>query len=91
MNKPITNNEITNVIKKKKKKTSPQKKPRARRLHKGLLSNIWRRANAYPSETFTKKFSIGRNTSELILGSHHHPDTKTRQRQHTKKENFLLI
>ena len=24
---------------------------------------------------------------KLILQSHHHPDTKTRQRQHTKKEN----
>ena len=28
----------------------------------------------------------GRNTSKLIQG-HHHPDTKTRQRQH-KKENY---
>ena len=28
----------------------------------------------------------GRNTSKLILGGHHHPDTKTRQRQHTKKK-----
>ena len=28
----------------------------------------------------------GRNTSKLILGGHHHPDTKTRQRQHTKRK-----
>ena len=28
----------------------------------------------------------GRNTSKLILWGHHHPDTKTRQRQHTKKK-----
>ena len=27
----------------------------------------------------------GRNTSKLILQGRHHPDTKTRQRQHTKK------
>ena len=25
---------------------------------------------------------------KLILQGHHHPDTKTRQRQHTKKENY---
>ena len=28
-----------------------------------------------------------RNTPELILRGHHHPDIKTRQKQHTKKEN----
>ena len=28
----------------------------------------------------------GRNTSKLILRGHHHSDTKTRQRQHTKKK-----
>ena len=27
----------------------------------------------------------------LILQGHHHPDTKTRQRQHTKKENYRPI
>ena len=26
------------------------------------------------------------NTSKLILQSHHHPDTKTRQRQHKKRK-----
>ena len=29
----------------------------------------------------------GRNTSKLILQGHHHPDTKTRQRQHKKIKN----
>ena len=28
----------------------------------------------------------GRNTSKLILRGHHHPDTKTRQRQHKKRK-----
>ena len=28
----------------------------------------------------------GRNTSKLILQGHHHPDTKTRQKQHTKRK-----
>ena len=31
------------------------------------------------------------NTSKFILRGHHHPDTKTRQRQHTKKENYRPI
>ena len=30
----------------------------------------------------------GRNTSKLILWGHHHPDTKTRQRQHTHKRKL---
>ena len=33
----------------------------------------------------------GRNTSKLILQGNYHPDTKTRQRQHTKKENYRPI
>ena len=28
----------------------------------------------------------GRNTSKFILGGHHHPATKTRQRQHKKRK-----
>ena len=32
----------------------------------------------------------GRNTFKLILRGHHHPDTKTRQRQHTKR-NYMPI
>ena len=28
----------------------------------------------------------GRNTSKLSLQGHHHPDTKTRQRQHKKRK-----
>ena len=34
---------------------------------------------------FPKNFR-GRNTSKIILQGHHHPDTKTRQRQHTHKK-----
>ena len=49
------------------------------------LSNIQRRANAYPSKTLSKNCR-GRNTSKLILQGHHHPDTKTKQRQHTKRK-----
>ena len=32
-----------------------------------------------------------RNTPKLILQGHHHPDTKTRKRHHTKKENYRAI
>ena len=37
MNNPITNTEIETVI---KKKSPPKQKPRARWLHRGILSNI---------------------------------------------------
>ena len=79
MNNPITNTEIEMVI-----KNLPQNKPRARWLHRVILSNIQRRANAYPSKTVSKNCR-GRNTSKHILRGHHHPDTKTRQRQHIKR------
>ena len=58
-------------------------------LHRRILSNIQRRANAYPSEILSK-ICKGRNTSNLTLQGHRHPDTKTRQRQH-KKENHRPI
>ena len=44
-----------------------------------------KRANAYPSKTLLKNCK-GRNASKLILRGHHHPDTKTRQRQHKKRK-----
>ena len=78
MNNPITNTEIEMVI-----KNLPQNKPRARWLHRGILSNIQRRANAYPLKTFSKNCR-GRNT--FILQGHHHPDTKTRQRQYKERK-----
>ena len=80
MNNPITRTEIEVVI-----KNLPQnQKPRTRWLHRRILSNIQRRANAYPSITLSKNCR-GRTTSKLILQDHHHPDTKTRQSQHTKR------
>ena len=38
-----------------------------------------------PLKTLSKNCR-GRNTYKLILQGHHHPDTKTRQRQHTKRK-----
>ena len=62
MNNPIMNTEIKTVI----KKSPPKQKPRTRWLHRGILSNIQRRANAYFSETLPKNCR-GWNTSKLIL------------------------
>ena len=50
MNNPIMNTETKTVI----KKSPPKQKPRARWLHRGILSNIQRRTNAYFSETTQK-------------------------------------
>ena len=75
MNNPITRTEIEAVIKNLPKK----QKPRTRWLHRRILSNI------YPFITLSKNCR-GRNTSKLILWGHHHPDTKTRQRQHKKRK-----
>ena len=67
-------------------KNLPKKqKPRARWFHRGILSNIQRRANVYFSETLPKNCR-GRNTSKLILWGHNHPYTKTRKRQHKKRK-----
>ena len=81
MNNPITNTGIETVI----KNLPPKQKPRARWLHRGILSNIQGRENGYFSETLSKNFR-GRNTSKLILRGHSHPDTKTMKRQYDKRK-----
>ena len=58
---PIASTKIEAVIKNLPKK----QKPRTRWLHRRILSNILRRANAYP-KTLSKNCR-GRNTSKLIL------------------------
>ena len=50
-----------------------------------VKSESERRATAYPSKTLSKNCRE-RNTSKLILQGHHHPDTKSRQRQHKKRK-----
>ena len=74
MNRTITSTEIETVI-----KIFQQTKSRTRWLHRQLLSNIYRRANTYPSQTLLK-YSRGRKTPKLIRRGHHHSNTKTRQR-----------
>ena len=80
MNNPITSTDIETVI-----KNLPKNKPRTRWLNRRLLSNIQRRANAYPFKTLSKN-SRGSNTTKFILQGHHHTDTKPRQRQHKKRK-----
>ena len=85
MNNPITSTEIEAVI-----KNLPENKSHDQIASQENSSNIQRRANVYPSKTLSKNCR-GRNISKLILRGHHHPDTKTRQRQHTKKEKYRPI
>ena len=86
MNKLITSIEIEAVI-----KNLPQKQnPRSTWLHRRILSNTQRRANAYPSKTLSKKNCRGKNTSKHILQVQHHSDTKP-DKDNTKKQNYKAI
>ena len=87
MNNPITSTEIEAVI--KKKKISKTQKPRTRWLHRKILSNIWRRANAYPYKTLSKI------AEERTLPNSFYKATITLipkpDKDNTKKENYRSI
>ena len=78
MNNPITSTEIETD-----KKFPQKQKPRTRWLHRRVLSNIRQELQPILLKLFKK---IAENTSKFILQGHHHPDTKTRQRQHKKRK-----
>ena len=84
MNRLITRSEIESVI----WKTLCKQKSRTGWLLWGISPNIQRRTYTNPSQTLPKDWR-GRNTPKVILWSHHHPDTKTRQRQFQKKKRKL--
>ena len=82
----IMNNQITSTEKWScDQKSSKKQKPKNRQLHRRILSNIKRRANAYPSKTCSKKLQRKEQlqTHSMRLPS---PWSKTRKRQHKKRK-----
>ena len=68
---------------------SPKKqKPRTRCLHRRILSNIWRRANAYVSKTLLKNCTgtLPNSFYEVTITLITKPDKDA-----TRKENYRLI
>ena len=52
--------------------------------HENSIKHL-EKSHCYPSKALLKNWR-GRNTSKFILQGHHHPDSKTRQRQHKKRK-----
>ena len=79
MTNPITSTEIEAVI----KNPPNNKSPGQMTLQVNSIKHL---EKSYCLSKTLSKNCTGRNTSKLILQGHHHPDTKTRQRQHKKRK-----
>ena len=82
MNDPITSTEIEAVIKSLPKNKSPGPAGFTGEFYQAFRGELM----PILLKLLQKIEKIGRNTSKLIIWDHHHPDTKTRQRQHNKRK-----
>ena len=80
MSNEITSTKIEAVIKNHPKNKSPRPDDFTEEFYQTFREELM------PILLKLSKTCRGRNTSKLILRGHHHPDTETRQRQHTKKK-----
>ena len=81
LNRPITNMKIRTVI----KNLSTNKSPGPDGFTGEFCQTFRDELMPILLKTLSKNCR-GRNTSKLILQGHHHPNTKTRQKQHTKSK-----
>ena len=81
MNNAVTSTEIKTVIKNLPKNKSSGPDGFTREFYQTFREELM----PIPLKTLSKNCR-GRNTYKLILRGHQHPDTKTRQRKHTKKK-----
>ena len=92
MNNPITSTEVKLWLKKTKNKKTPKKqKPRTRWLQRRILSNIIDKLIPILLKLSQKIAEIGKLPNSFYEATINHPDTKTRQRQYTKRKLQAII